>query len=78
MKFSGQCYDGPMEGQTRGSELPWFEFPFTEPLKVSYLNKDFIPPASIELKSGFYRWSYPLRQWVFVWDNKPSRYGYTG
>ena len=78
VKFSGRVYDGPLEGEVRESDRPWFEVPLPIPNPVFSYGLDNLIPASIRIEMGFYRWSHPIRAWVFLWDNKPSRYAYTG
>ena len=76
MNFAGRVYDGPWEGRSYESERPYFEINMVGDLPVGHFSRGFAPPVSVEVKRGFYRWSQPLRAWVFCWDNMPSRYAY--
>lgn len=79
MTFAGRVYDGPLEGEQRVSETPWFYCMAQRSPSVSYASYGpTVPPACFEMDKRFYRWSHPLRAWVFCWDNRESRYAYTG
>lgn len=68
MRFEGRVYDGPWEGKHRSEEVPYFHVL----LAISYgrIPKwgSFDPTAAVAVRNGYYRWSYPLRAWVFVWN----------
>lgn len=62
--FTGICYDGPYEG--RRLEHYWSQFPVAAHCRDGlrlFEPGDNVPTT---VKLSFYRWSHPLRKWVFV------------
>jgi hypothetical protein len=57
MTFAGVCYDGPLEGEH------WIkpDSSFTIGVWEGKYSKQFT------VRRGLYRWSHPLRKWVFQW-----------
>lgn len=73
MKYAGRVYDGPWEGRQLANDRPWCEFNWSDYGSVSDF-RPWLPMESIPMTVTYqrfeYRWSAPLRAWVFVW---PSR-----
>lgn len=64
-EWSGVCYDGPREGEHFTQDRPFFEFHTPFPpleLQAPWANN---PTLGFEVSRYFYRWSRPLRKWVF-------------
>jgi hypothetical protein len=63
MTYAGVCYDGPREGKS--VEMKYSRFPIAI-LQGSVMqfdpSKESFPPYC---EQKFYRWSHPLRKWVF-------------
>ncbi len=66
MNFSGRVYDGPWEGRNYESERSWFIIPIREPISCLEFRPE-QTPILVNIKRGQYRWSQPLRAWVFNW-----------
>lgn len=61
MSYAGICYDGPCEGEHRVSELPRFYIAlFNGRLEYYGVTRAWTHKHT-------YRWSFPLRKWVFEW-----------
>ncbi len=75
MTFSGRVYDGPWEGKNYECERPYFVVPLTK-LASALSWREFVPTEEITIQHGYYRWSQPIRAWVYCWDGNPSRYVY--
>lgn len=61
--YSGVCYDGPLEGERHTVQRGYFLVPVC-------LESVFDPPppdsqVMSEIKYDSYRWSRPLRKWVY-------------
>ena len=63
MTWMGACYDGPLEGQRRKRNRPMF---------MEYVQSTcFARVSDAQFRSGvqvdqiFYRWSDPLKKWVW-------------
>jgi hypothetical protein len=73
-RWAGRVYDGPLEGEQRIEERPFFEFSFSP--------DSYLAPIGIEMMCGStispicyrmaYVWSAPLRAWVFDWRTAPQ------
>ena len=76
MRYEGRVYDGPWEGRNYASERPRFDVPMMpRSLDCRFTPaSELVAPTTYEVKS--YRWSAPLRAWVFCWDGYPSKYAY--
>jgi hypothetical protein len=66
--------DGPWEGKQYHSELPYFQMAVSERLSP-FNHYDKVQPTMCA-QTFFYRWSAPLRGWVFMWGHYPDRYAY--
>ncbi len=63
MKYAGRVYDGPWEGRQLANDNPWYFFHLVDPESIVYARPGGIIPT---VSTGFgYRWSHPLRAWVF-------------
>lgn len=65
-RWAGRVYDGPLEGEHRTEERPYFYCAPYMPLRA------FCPDAQSMIDTLQYRWSNPLRCWVFVWSSAPQ------
>lgn len=68
MTYAGRVYDGPWEGRQLDHDRPWYEFnhmpdAWLHPIWII----DDIVPQSATFYRCLYRWSNPLRAWVFDW-----------
>lgn len=72
MRYAGRVYDGPLEGERIESEYPWHPFNHCDPLSIADLRPTLAIPEMVEFQRFEYRWSAPLRAWVFVWPCAPT------
>lgn len=64
MSYAGVCYDGPCEGQSVKKEYSRFPIAIHRGSVLQFDPSRGWPfPTFCEQR--FYRWSYPLRKWVF-------------
>ena len=71
MPYAGRVYDGPWKGRSHTSERPWFEIPMRSALNPGMFSYRGEYASPVAIKTGFYRWSRPLRAWVFCGDQMP-------
>lgn len=76
MRFEGRVYDGPWEGRQYAIDRLYFEISIAPPFSWRAPFPPIDMPALVEIRRGYYRWSSPLRAWVFCWDGNPSRYAF--
>lgn len=69
--WAGRVYDGPLEGEHRDEERPYFEFWWSPPSNFVICGPNEIPPMGYAYRVA-YRWSDPLRAWVFDWRTAPQ------
>lgn len=61
--YEGVCYDGPHEGRRHKQEYSEFRVALYGDMPIRYA--EHMTPEYLEVKTGTYRWSVPLRKWVF-------------
>jgi hypothetical protein len=70
-KWAGRVYDGPLEGEHHVKESPYFDFQWSpDVMPMTYLSNEI--PAMAYCYRLTYRWSNPLRCWVFDWRSAPQ------
>lgn len=69
-RWAGRVYDGPLEGEHRVEERPFFEIQWTPDCLTAPFAAHV--PAMAYLYRFAYRWSNPLRAWVFDWRTAPQ------
>jgi len=70
-RWAGRVYDGPLEGDSVVKEQPYFEFQWTPRTSLGVYGPGEIPEMAY-LYRMVYRWSNPLRAWVFDWRTAPQ------
>lgn len=70
-RWAGRVYDGPLEGEHRSEVRPFFEFNWSPavPLGVHGSGET---SEWVNCYRFAYRWSNPLRAWVFDWRTAPQ------
>lgn len=76
MKYAGRVYDGPWEGRNLENDSPWYEINWMPQMALpswrDHAWDDPIPMTAVYYRMA-YRWSRPLRAWVFDWNSAPRR-----
>lgn len=63
--YDGICYDGPYEGRRYKNNDYLFRVPIYSPPQPAYSYCDYDPDYTGIVRTCTYRWSAPLRKWVF-------------
>lgn len=73
MTYAGRVYDGPLEGEHLAHDRPYFEFNLMPAawLHPVWSSGEMVPPDA-RFYRCLYRWSNPLRAWVFDWSTAPQ------
>lgn len=72
--FEGECYDGPWAGRHVKRDSPYFAVAFSPPLAWAQPWEEIAVDAVVH--QGFYRWSHPLKKWVFDDHGTSVKYAY--
>lgn len=65
-EYGGRVYDGPWEGRSVTQREPWFYVSVVSTPPVLDFHPEALVEISVDYHRGEYRWSHPLRAWVFI------------